>query len=404
MGKNKANIVKLNKNRISGITIRIIGLVLNFLIVFYIGQNYTAEISAQYFKDYSLLMFVSVIGRFGLEELIVKYSSNDSSNESSEFFSFLVNNIPACLVATFVLAILIQMGSFVSVSFFVILVFIAGYNISSFAFSYLNGRNSLLQASIPLFFISPVSFILMLVFSKVLSSADILKFHAISHFIAVVIYFLLLKGLYIGRVNYKVNLKTDLLPLSLSSISAGIASYLSLYLLGNILNSSEFIIWNYVTKILQVLTVAVMLSNIYFAPLYRRLYLSKELNRLSMLFKRQVFLSFLVLMVYILLSPALIFYLIELDESERELFTFLFKILVYGYGISFLLSSIGSLYIMIDKQKVNAIIGVSFSLILTFTLLVFRQENIAFYAVLFSVVMGLPKLLMLVKLYKYVRS
>ncbi|MDA9963684.1 hypothetical protein N9D13_00495 [Schleiferiaceae bacterium] len=382
--------------RIAGIAVRFVGLLFNFLVVFYIGQSYSADITAMYFTDYSLLMFVSVLGRFGLEELIVKYSSSDLAVGSTLFLSFLIKKIPLFLAITIGLGVLVSIASLVSSNLFNTVSFILGYNVSALAFSYLNGSNQLLKGSVPLFIVSPLVFMTMLVFSTVSCSEDIIKFHSYSYILSVFGYILILRGYNFQKIKSEYRIARDLSPLAFSSITAGLASYLSLYLLGRNLGSEEFVVWNYVMKILQILTVGVMLSNIYFGPFYRQLFLAKKLINLRTLFVRQIIVSGILLIPFAIFSPRLAVHFLILSEIQRVHFSSLFYTLIVGYGVSFVLSSIGTLYIMVDRQNINAIVGMIFSSILVGFIALCRDENMITYAIVFSVCIALPKVFLFV--------
>ena len=382
---------------------RTIGILLNFLLVFYIGEKFRNEFSSNFFQFHSLLMLIALIGKLGLDDLITKISVNDHVNDNSSFLRYLIENsykffVLNIIVSTFFFLMLDIHFNFIAFTFFIFL-----YNLNIIIFSYLNGVNKLVQASFPLFVISPLIIFGCLYFLELRSWIDLVYVYIYSYIISIIIYLIFLKFIYINTASfsYHKEIKRNIVPIASSSISGGIGTFFSIYILGFRISSEDLILWTYTIKLVQLLSVLIMLLNIYYGPIFRKLYLKKDLKSIKAHLNKQMKYSVLLLLPYIFLVPVFFNFFGFSNDSQSVSFELLFICLVLGYGISLVFSSIGSLSIMLDKQNVNGILGLVFSLILVGLFYYVNTDNILFYAITLSFCVGFPKIILFLYLKFY---
>ena len=384
--------------RLLGLLIRGIGLVFNFLLVFYVGKKFNVSFTSSFFQNFSLLMFASLVGRFGLEDLIVKLSGYDFDKKKYSFLKYSLKKIPWLISINFAIAFILFVFNLIDASFLLVSLFILLYNLNILLFSYLNGINKLVIGSIPLFVLSPLFIYANIYFGDLYNSSDLLWVYIYSYLLSLLIYALYIYIIYVksSSISFDVELRKNSFPLAISSISGGIAIYLSIYLLGYKLSSGDLVLWTYTLKIMQLLSVVVMLLNIYFGPIYRNLFLNKNYNLIKKKLNYQILFSSFLLIPFVFIVPILFDKFVGDSKLQSVKFIDLFYIMIIGNGLSFIFSSIGSLFIMIDKQKINAYVGILFSLIFILSIYFSSNNQIIFFSIIFSVCVGAPKLILYV--------
>ena len=383
-------------NRTLGITARAFGLALNFILIFYIGEKYKLSFSSEFFTHISLLMFVALVGRFGLEDIVVKLSAYDYKNYNNSFLKYTFKKIHYLLLLNFSLSLFIDFFDLIDISFTIIFLFVFFYNLNILCFSYLNGINKLFEASLPIFVLSPIIIYSCIFFREIKVSEELLIIYILSFFLSSILYFFIIKSKYVKSpfLSFKKEISSNTLPIAVSSISAGVGSYLSIYILSFKLDSADLILWTYSLKIIQLLSVLVLLLNIYFAPIYRNYFINNKFSLIERKFKSQIKYSALLLIPYVIFIPILYDYFIGDSNSQSVKFINIFFILIVGYGISLILASIGVLSIMINKQKINAILGFTFSILLVTALYFSNNNEIIFYSFILSFCVAIPKIIL----------
>ena len=379
-----------------GLLIRAIGIGINFLLVFYIGEKYRNEFSSNFFQFHSLLMLIAVVTKLGFDDIVTKISINDFRENNSSFLNYLFKNSYKYFIFNFIIAISLFILLEIQFSFLTLLFFIFLYNINIIAFSYLNGINKLVQASLPLFIISPLIIFGGIYFLDCTSWIDLINIYVFSFLISFCLYLILLFLIFTNssNISYSLDIKKNIIPIATSSISGGIGIYFSIYILGFRLSSEDLILWTYSVRSVQLLSVVILLFNIYYGPIFRELFLKNDFKLIKKQFNKQIKYSLLLLLPYLFLVPFLFNFFGLNNYSQTVSFGSLFTCLVVGYGTSMIFGSIGSLSIMLDKQNINGILGLSFSIILTGLFYFVDTDNIFFYAITLSFCVGFPKIIL----------
>lgn len=385
-------------NRFFGLVLRSFGLLLNFVLIFYIGEKYKASFSSDFFTNISFLMFISLIGRFGLEDIIVKLSVFDFKNHNNSFLKYALRKVPFLLLINLIFSFIVVFFDFINAPFIIIFLFIFLYNLNILCFSYLNGINKLFIASLPLFVLSPIFIYSCIFFGQINGWEELLIIYIYSFIISLILFIFLIKRNFIESplISFKNEISSNTFPVAVSSISGGVATYLSIYILSFKLDSDDLILWTYSLKIIQLLSVLVLLLNIYFAPIYRNFYINNDFSSIQRKFNLQIKYSAILLIPYIIFIPYLYNLFIGDSNSQSVKFIDIFYILVVGYGISFILSSIGTLFIMINKQKINALLGLIFSILLVCALHFSNNNQIIYYSFVLSICAAFPKIILYV--------
>lgn len=385
-------------NRIFGLVIRSFGLLLNFVLLFYIGEKYKASFSSDFFTNISFLMFIALIGRFGLEDIILKLSVFDYKNHNNSFLKYALSKAPFLLFINLILSSITVFFDFINAPFIIIFLFVFLYNLNILCFSYLNGINELFSASLPLFVLSPMLIYSCIFFGQINGWEELLIVYIYSFIISLLLFVFFINRNYIKSplISFKNEISSNTLPIAVSSISAGVATYLSIYILSFKLDSQDLILWTYSLKIIQLLSVLVLLLNIYFAPIYRNFFINNKFSSIRRKFNLQVKYSAFLIIPYVIFIPYLYNLFIGDSNSQSVKFVDIFYILVVGYGISFILSSIGTLFIMINKQKINALLGLIFSILLVCALYFSNNNQIIYYSFVLSICTALPKIILYV--------
>jgi len=386
-----------------GLGLRGIGIGINFLLVFYIGEKFRDEFSSIFFQYHSLLMLISVITKLGFDDIVTKISVRDFKQNNSSFLIYLLKNSYIYFFFNFILAISIFFLIDIQFSFATLLFFIFLYNLNVIFFSYLNGVNKLIEGSFPLFIVSPLLIFGFIYFFDISSWIELVNLYIISFLISLIIYLIIFIRIYkeSSTLSFKYEIKKNIFPIATSSIAGGIGIYFSIYILGFRLNSNDLILWTYSVKIVQVLSIVVLLFNIYYAPIFRKFFINQDFKSIQSQLNKQIKYSTILLVAYIFLVPFL-FNTFQLNnDSQLVTFESLFICLVIGYGISMIFSSIGSLSIMLDKQNLNGILGFTFSTTMIILFYFTETKNIFFYAITLSFCVAMPKIILFIYFRKY---
>lgn len=386
-----------------GLIFRAIGVGLNFLLIFYIGEKFRNDFSSDFFQFYSLLMLIAVISKLGFDDIVTKISVNDYKKNNSSFLRYLFKNSYKYFLLNLIISIFFFLVLKIQFNFITLLFFTFLYNINIIAFSYLNGINKLVQASLPLFIISPLIIFGCIYFLECTSWIDLVNIYVFSFLISFCFYLVLLFLVFTNssNISYSHDIKKNIIPIATSSISGGIGIFFSIYILGFRLSSGDLILWTYSVRLVQLLSVVILLFNTYYGPIFRELFLKNDFKLIKKQFNKQIKYSILLLLPYLLLVPVFYNFFGFNNYSQTVSFESLFTCLVVGYGISMIFGSIGSLSIMLDKQNINGILGFSFSIILIGLFYFVNTDNIFFYAITLSFCVGFPKIILFLYLKFY---
>ncbi|TKG91897.1 hypothetical protein EYV94_19975 [Puteibacter caeruleilacunae] len=371
---------------------RVLGLGLNFLVIIVVGELLEAGLSSLFFQTQSFILILLSVVRFGSEDYLLRKASSSEGKYIPSFVAnkwFFIQNGLVCLLLFFGANLFFKLDIFNSI---VIALYGVIYNYGFYSSVLFQGAKHYNRASISMFIFPP----LLILVGVLLGFVDDL-----SHLYSISIIGILL-GLLLSRLNQgeAPNLIKFSLPnivatslLGLSTIGGEILRNAPILLSKVSLGPEETVKWTYSIKIVQLCTIFVMLLNYYYAPRIRELFLSHGKLGVSTIFKEQLKLSMLA-SVGIVIAYIFLYFLLE-----KELMI-LIGILLPGYIVSLMFSSIGYMLIMMGKEVINAVSGGVVILLYILAFIILKEQSIYVMSAFVSVGVFLPKLISFLY-YKY---
>lgn len=404
--RNDFHLKELLSGSLIAFILRIGGIIFGYIFTFLIANQYGAKAMGIFAISFTILQILSVIGRVGMDTLLLRYISKYSFNENIKVI-YQKALISVSTLSLFLSVILFSLSQYIAnyifhkpyLNFYIELISIG---ILPFSLLFLHTESlrglkkifsSIFIAQVSIYLLSSIflfMFILLNNFDNYIPLVSYIASIIISSLWAYILFFIFFKKIRKNNFNisYKLLLQ-DALPLMLSSSLALVMGWVDIIMIGIFNNENNVGIYSVVLKLVGVINIFIFAVDSIFSPKFAKL-INKEKKEVVQKFvsdgnRLVIFLSLPIILIYFIFSESIL----KIFGEEYLAGSLALIILVLTRFLRFLLGAMNpTILIMSNNEKIYMnilIISILFNIILNYFLIPIYSINGAAISTLISI-------------------
>jgi len=397
------------------------GAAIGLLLTLVVAKAVSKEVAGHFFTAYSITIFLSFLLRFGMDDIILRYSSSvNNLNTLYKAQCALVKAISISIITSVIWCTLVfglqdvlvsiysnkVVATLQSLSFLVF--FLVFVNLFS---TFFQGLKFYFIAILGLAYIPPLTTVTFLLIMDDINLSSLSYTYVLSAAFSAITLISCYYFMYCGKKSIelpktlKVELKetvkfTGASSLWLSSIGGQFLLYGGVIIGGIYLNVESLAELSVSTRLSQLAPLVLVIINYTFAPKARELFLSKNYRDLKNTYLKSIAFCFAIMsLLTIFVFFALDWVSYFLGEKYNGLGD-VFWILWFGQFINVSLGPIGYVYIMCDREKLISYLALLSVTVLCIALFVISSyQSVELVALIVSVIIAFNKLLLSIYFY-----
>lgn len=408
--KNDFHLKELLSGSMIAFILKISGIIFGYIFTFLVANQYGAKAMGIFAISFTILQILSVIGRLGMDTVLLRYVSKYSFSKDYETIKVIYKK---AFISVFTFSL------FLSIILFLLSQFIANYlfhkpyldyyiqlisaGILPFSLLFLHTEilrglkkifSSIFLAQVSIYMFSSILLFIFILLDNFDSYVPLISYEisiAISSLCVYILSFIFFKNIRNSNFNisYK-NLLKEALPLMLSSSLALVMGWVDIIMLGIFDNENNVGIYSIVLKLVGVMNIFIFAVDSIFSPKFAKLF-NKEKKEIIQKFvmdgnRLVIFLSLPIIFIYFVFSEPIL----EIFGKEYLAGSLALIILVLARFIRFLLGAMNpTILIMSNNEKIYMnvlIISILLNIILNYFLIPIYSINGAAISTLVSIV------------------